>query len=112
MSAIIFPGQGSQFPGMAMDFNTNFDFSRKLFDEIEDYTKIKIRKIITENNKNILNQTNFTQISVFSASIVIYKTLIDEIGFEKISPKIVLGHSLGEYSALVANNVLSLLDAS
>ena len=46
MSAIIFPGQGSQYPEMAMDFNTNFNFSKRVFDEIEDYTKIAIRKII------------------------------------------------------------------
>lgn len=112
MTAIIFPGQGSQFTNMAMDFNENFNFSNRIFEEIEDCTNINIRNLISNLNQDKLNQTNFTQIAIFSASIVIYKTLINEIGLETINPKIVLGHSLGEYSALVANKALSLPDAS
>ena len=112
MSAIIFPGQGSQYISMAIDFNDNFTISKNIFSEIEDVTEIKIRKIITENQQDKLNQTNFTQIAIFSASIVIFKTLIDQVGLDTIKPKIVLGHSLGEYSALVANNSLNLADAS
>ena len=112
MSAIIFPGQGSQYVGMAMDFNESFSISKAVFQEIEDSTKINVRKIISENKDDKLNQTNYTQISIFSASMVIYKTLINQIGFDIINPKIVLGHSLGEYSSLVANKSLSLSDAS
>ena len=112
MSAIVFPGQGSQYISMAIDFNNNFTISKNIFSEIEDVTEIKIRKIITENQQDKLNQTNFTQIAIFSASIVIFKTLIDQVGLDTIKPKIVLGHSLGEYSALVANNSLNLADAS
>ena len=112
MSAIVFPGQGSQYPLMAMDFNENFSISRIIFSEIEEVTKLNIRKIILENNDNILDQTNFTQISIFAASIVIYRTLVNEIGIENINPKIVLGHSLGEYTALVANHTLNLSNAS
>ncbi len=112
MSAIIFPGQGSQFIGMAIDFSDNYLISRNIFEEIEDYSKIKIRKIISENIEDKLNQTKYTQIAIFSASMVIYKTLIDQFGIEKISTDLVLGHSLGEYSALVANQCLSLKDAS
>ena len=112
MAAIIFPGQGSQYISMAIDFNQNFSISKNIFSEIEDATKIKIRKIISENQQDKLNQTKFTQIAIFSVSIVIYKTLIDQLGFEKIRPEIVLGHSLGEYTALVANNSLKLTDAS
>lgn len=112
MSAIIFPGQGSQYVGMAMDFNESFSISKAVFQEIEDSTKMNVRKIISENQDDKLNQTNYTQISIFSASMVIYKTLINQIGFDIINPKIVLGHSLGEYSSLVANKSLSLSDAS
>ena len=112
MSVIVFPGQGSQYSKMTKDFNDNFPFSSKVFDEIEDSIKINIRKIIYEDDNGKLNQTNYTQIAIFSASIVIYKTLIKEIGLYTINPKIVLGHSLGEYTALVASNVISLSDAS
>lgn len=112
MSAIIFPGQGSQYKEMAMDFNNNFATANEVFQEIEDSSKINIRKIILENQEDILNQTNYTQLAIFAASTAIYRTLIREIGLEVIDPKIVLGHSLGEYSALVANNFINLDDAS
>jgi len=112
MTAIIFPGQGSQYVNMSMDFNENFDVARKVFQEIEDSTQINIRKIITENPLDNLNQTNYTQISIFSASMAIYKSLLSEFGNEIIKPKILLGHSLGEYSALVAGNLINIADAS
>ena len=57
MTAIVFPGQGSQYVNMSMDFNENFDVARKVFQEIEDITQINIRKIITENPLDNLNQT-------------------------------------------------------
>jgi len=112
MTAIIFPGQGSQYVNMSMDFNENFDVARKVFQEIEDSTQINIRKIITENPFDNLNQTNYTQISIFSASMAVYKSLLSEFGNETIKPKILLGHSLGEYSALVAGNYINITDAS
>ena len=112
MSAIVFPGQGSQYINMAMDFNDNFSEARDTFQMIEDATKIEIRKIITENYENRLNQTNFTQISIFAASMAIYKSLLSHFGNEIIKPKIFLGHSLGEYSALVAGNLIDIKDAS
>jgi len=112
MTAIIFPGQGSQYIDMSMDFNENFDVARKVFQEIEDITQINVRKIITENPSDNLNQTNYTQISIFSASMAIYKSLLVEFGYEIIKPKILLGHSLGEYSALVAGNLINVADAS
>ena len=111
MTAIIFPGQGSQYVNMSMDFNENFDVARKVFQEIEDSTQINIRKIITENPSDNLNKTNYTQISIFSASMVIYKTLFNEFGNEILKPEFFLGHSLGEYSALVAGNFISLKEA-
>ena len=112
MTAIVFPGQGSQYVNMSMDFNENFEVARRIFQEIEDSAKINIRKIISENQSDILNQTNFTQISIFAASMAIYHTLLNQIGQDIIDPKIVLGHSLGEYTALVANNTINIVDAS
>ena len=107
MTAIIFPGQGSQYINMAMDFNENFIEAKEIFQEVEEVTKINIRKIISENQDDKLNQTKYTQISVFAASMAIYYTLIKQVELKLISPKIVLGHSLGEYSALVANKSIS-----
>ena len=112
MTAVIFPGQGSQYLNMSMDFNDNFDVASRVFQEIEDTTQINIRKIITENPLNNLNQTNYTQISIFSASMAIYETLLSELGYKVINPKIFLGHSLGEYSALVAGNIINIAEAS
>ncbi len=112
MSAIVFPGQGSQYLSMAIDFNDNFSSAKSTFEEIEEHTKLSIRKIITENHEDKLNQTNFTQIAIFSASMAIYNTLLSQIDNDSFNPKFVLGHSLGEYSALVANNSIKLSDAS
>jgi malonyl CoA-acyl carrier protein transacylase len=111
MTAIVFPGQGSQYIKMALDFDQKYKFSSNLFTQIEDSSGISIRKIIEENKGDILNQTKYTQIAIFSASVVIYKTLIDIMGIDKIRPTIMLGHSLGEYSALVSNDTLNLYDA-
>jgi [acyl-carrier-protein] S-malonyltransferase len=112
MTAIIFPGQGSQYLNMSMDFNENFDVASKVFQEIEDNTQINVRKIISENPLGDLNKTNYTQISIFSASMAIYKSLLSEFGDSVIRPKFCLGHSLGEYSALVASNLINIADAS
>ena len=112
MTAIVFPGQGSQYLNMSMDINDNFDVARKVFQEIEDSTQINIRKIIAENPSDNLNQTKYTQISIFSASMAIYKSLLNEVGNEIIKPNIFLGHSLGEYSALAAGNFINIADAS
>ncbi|MBL6674695.1 MAG: ACP S-malonyltransferase [Alphaproteobacteria bacterium] len=112
MTAIVFPGQGSQYLNMSMDFNDNFDVAKKVFQEIEDSTQINIRKIIVENPSDNLNQTKYTQISIFSASMAIYKSLLNEVGNEIIKPNFFLGHSLGEYSALAAGNFINIADAS
>ncbi len=112
MTAIVFPGQGSQYLNMSMDFNDNFDVAKKVFQEIEDSTQINIRKIIAENPSDNLNQTKYTQISIFSASMAIYKSLLNEVGNEIIKPNFFLGHSLGENSALVAGNFISIEEAS
>ncbi len=112
MPAIVFPGQGSQYLEMTMDFNKNFTISREIFQKIEDITKIDIRKIISKNENDQLNQTNYTQIAIFASSTVIYETIVNEFGLKNINPEVVLGHSLGEYSALVANSSLSIHNAS
>ena len=78
MTAVIFPGQGSQYLGMAKDFNDNFKISNEIFEEIEDYSNINIRKIIFLNDDNKLDLTKFTQICIFSTSYVIFRTFCIE----------------------------------
>lgn len=112
MTAIVFPGQGSQYLNMSMDFNQNFEVARRVFQEIEDITNINVRKIIKENPSDKLNQTKYTQITIFAASMAIYKSLLSEFSLESSKPNYFLGHSLGEYSALVAGNYLNIMDAS
>ncbi len=112
MTSLVFPGQGSQTVGMAKDFYDNFKISRLIFEEIEEYTNIDLRKIIFENEENKLNLTQFTQISIFTASYVIFKTLEYENDLNSQNINIMLGHSLGEYTALACSNKISLKDCS
>jgi len=112
MTSIIFPGQGSQFLGMAKDFFDNFTIAKDTITEIEDATNMDIKKIIFGNDDILLNITNFTQVSIFSASISIYRTLEKNFGFENLNINNMLGHSLGEYSALAASKSLTVAQAS
>ena len=110
MTSIVFPGQGSQYIGMAKDFSDNFKISKMIFEEIEDYTNIDIRKIIFENEENKLNLTEFTQICIFACSYVIFKTYINEKNFDIKNVKVMMGHSLGEYTALACSKKIQLKD--
>ena len=112
MTAIIFPGQGSQFVGMSKDFYDNFKIARNTFEEIQDYVKLNLKKIIFENEENALNITNFTQISIFAASMSIFKTIESEKDINSYSVNVMLGHSLGEYTALACSNKINLRECS
>ena len=112
MTSIVFPGQGSQTVGMAKDFYDNFKIARLIFEEIEEYTRLDLRKIIFENHENKLNLTQFTQISIFTASYVIFKTLDSEKDLNSKNINIMLGHSLGEYTALACSDKISLKECS
>ena len=110
MTSLVFPGQGSQYVGMAKDFFDNFIIARQTFEEIEDYSGIEIKKIIFDNEHNKLNLTQFTQISIFAASYVIFKTYLSESNLKIDNFKVMMGHSLGEYTALACSNKISLKD--
>ena len=112
MTSITFPGQGSQFLGMTKDFFDNFKIAQDTIAEIEDATSISIKKIIFGNDDNLLNITNFTQISIFAGSMSIYQTLEKNFGFSNLNIHNMLGHSLGEYSALAAAKSLTISQAS
>ena len=103
--AFVFPGQGSQFKGMGKDHYNNSVFAKKLFEQSNEILGFRISDIMFTGTDEDLKQTNVTQPAVFLHSIVAYRTI------ESASPEMVAGHSLGEFSALVANGTLSFEDA-
>ncbi len=112
MTSIVFPGQGSQTVGMAKDFHDNFKIAKIIFEEIEDYVNINLRKIIFENEGNKLDLTLYTQISIFATSYAIFKTLCSETDFNNEKIKVMLGHSLGEFTALACSDKINIKDCS
>lgn len=102
--AYIFPGQGSQFPGMGKDLYQNNAFAKKLFEQANDILGFQISEVMFTGSEEDLRQTNVTQPAVFLHSVIAYKSI------EGPRPDMVAGHSLGEFSALVANGVLSFED--
>ncbi len=112
MTSIVFPGQGSQYVGMVKDFYDKFKASRDIFEEIENYVQMDLKSLIFDDKNNLLNTTKFTQIAIFTSSVVIFKTLLLETDLEYKSINVMMGHSLGEYSALACSNKLSLKDCS
>ena len=112
MTSIVFPGQGSQTVGMVRDFYDNFKTAKLIFEEIEDYTKFDLKNIIFNNVNDKLNLTQFTQISIFAASYTIFKIFCSETNIDKAEINVMLGHSLGEYTALACSDRISLKDCS
>lgn len=103
--AYIFPGQGSQFSGMGKNLYESNEAAKELFERANDILGFRISDIMFGGTDEELKQTNVTQPAVFIHSVAAYKTLTDPL------PDMVAGHSLGEFSALVANNTLSFEDA-
>lgn len=103
--AYIFPGQGSQFSGMAKNLAETNPFVKNLFEQANEILGFRISDIMFTGTDQDLKQTNVTQPAVFLHSVAAFKTLQDA------KPDMVAGHSLGEFSALVANRVLSFEDA-
>ena len=112
MTSLVFPGQGSQTVGMVKDLYDNFNTAKLIFEEIEDYTKIDLKSIIFENVDDKLNLTQFTQISIFTASYTIFKVFYSETNLDTANINVMLGHSLGEYTALACCDRISLKDCS
>ncbi len=106
--AFIFPGQGSQAPGMGRDLAENFEAARRVFEEADDALGFSISELCFNGPAEKLQLTENTQPAILTASIAALRALEAE-GFPQ--PAYVAGHSLGEYSALVAAGALSLLDA-
>jgi [acyl-carrier-protein] S-malonyltransferase len=99
--AYVFPGQGSQFPGMGKEHYDNSAFAKKLFEQSNEVLGFRISDIMFGGTEEDLKQTNVTQPAVFLHSIIAFRSI------DGARPEMVAGHSLGEFSALVANGTLS-----
>jgi [acyl-carrier-protein] S-malonyltransferase len=110
MFSVLFPGQGSQTVGMIKDLYENYDHVKDLFRQADDALGMYISKIILEGPKELLNETENTQPSIFLVSYSIYNTVKKETSFDISNANFFAGHSLGEYSALACSGVLNFTD--
>lgn len=104
MKAYVFPGQGAQYPGMGKDLYENSAEVKKMFEKANEILGFKITDIMFEGTADDLKQTKVTQPAIFLHSVLLAKTL------KKFAPDMVAGHSLGEFSALVAAGALTFED--
>ena len=104
MTAYIFPGQGSQFKGMGLDLYQGSAPAKAMFDRANEILGFEITKIMFEGTDDELKQTNVTQPAIFLHSVILATTIPD------FKPDMTAGHSLGEFSALVAAGALSFKD--
>jgi [acyl-carrier-protein] S-malonyltransferase len=105
MKAYIFPGQGAQFTGMGKDLYQNSPLAKEMFEKANEILGFRITDIMFEGTPEQLKETKVTQPAIFLHSVILAKTLGEEF-----QPQMVAGHSLGEFSALVANGTLSFED--
>ncbi len=105
MKAYVFPGQGAQFTGMGKDLYENSPLAKELFEKANQILGFRITDIMFEGTAEELKETKVTQPAVFLHSVILAKTLGNDF-----KPEMVAGHSLGEFSALVANGALSFED--
>lgn len=105
MKAYVFPGQGAQFVGMGKDLYDNSPLAKEMFEKANSILGFRITDLMFAGTDEDLKQTKVTQPAIFLHSVILAKVLGD-----KFKPEMVAGHSLGEFSALVANGALSFED--
>ncbi len=105
MKAYVFPGQGAQFVGMGKDLYENSPIAKELFEKANEILGFRITDLMFDGTDEDLRQTKVTQPAIFLHSVILAKTLGDDF-----KPEMVAGHSLGEFSALVASGALSFED--
>lgn len=105
MKAFVFPGQGAQFIGMGKDLYDSIPLAKELFEQANDILGFRITDVMFSGEESDLKQTKVTQPAVFLHSVILAKSM-----GEKFSPDMVAGHSLGEFSALVASGAIDFAD--
>ena len=106
MNAYVFPGQGAQFVGMGLDLYEKYPLAKEMFDIADDILGFEITEVMFRGTAEGLKETKVTQPAIFLHSVILGRVMGDSF-----KPDMVAGHSLGEFSALVANNTLSFEDA-
>jgi [acyl-carrier-protein] S-malonyltransferase len=106
MKAFVFPGQGAQYSGMGKDMYEANDQAKEMFHRADEILGFEISKLMFEGSDEDLKQTKVTQPAIFLHSVILSRLMGDSF-----APDMVAGHSLGEFSALVANGALSFEDA-
>jgi len=107
--AFLFPGQGSQYPGMAKDFYTQYEVARQTFLEADDLLSQNFSALIFEGSEHELKLTKNSQLAIYIVSMAIYRTLEQQIPY--IRPSVCAGLSLGEYTALTVADKISFKEA-
>jgi [acyl-carrier-protein] S-malonyltransferase len=107
-TAFIFPGQGSQYIGMGKELHDHFHIAREVFEEADDALHFSISSLCFGGPEETLRLTENTQPAILTTSVAALRVLQNEKG---VNPQLTAGHSLGEYSALVASEALTLVEA-
>ncbi|HAI40155.1 MAG TPA: [acyl-carrier-protein] S-malonyltransferase, partial [Maribacter sp.] len=105
MNAYVFPGQGAQFVGMGLDLYEKYPIAKELFLKANDILGFEITEVMFNGTAEGLKETKVTQPAIFLHSVILSKVMGDAF-----KPDMVAGHSLGEFSALVANGTLAFED--